>query len=65
MNVENIIEFVENDKRSTDEVFDDIVKKIQKKYDGKLTEKEAIEAARRLINLFELFATSFDSKTMG
>lgn len=47
-----LIEFVQNDRRSKEEMFQSLTGHMQRRYGGRLTETQARTAARRLIRVF-------------
>ncbi|MCP5362043.1 MAG: hypothetical protein H6908_05355 [Hyphomicrobiales bacterium] len=60
--INEIIDFVQNDTRSKDEIFESLKQQIQDDHNGQLSEEEAVDATRRLIGLFELFSDMYDDK---
>lgn len=62
MSAEDIIAFVQQDKRSQEEIFESLKQKIQAKYGHKLTEEEAIEATQRFLGFFRVISDIYDKK---
>lgn len=58
LRVPDIITFVEHDSRSMEEIFASIKNRIQLRNANSLTDKEAIQATRRLIGFFKLSVDS-------
>ena len=62
MGNQNIIDFVHNDTRSKEEIFESLKAKIQADYGNKLTDKEAIQATRNFIGIFQVASEIYDEK---
>jgi len=62
MSHQDIVDFVHNDTRSKDEIFESLKAKIQADHDNKLSEKEAIQATRNFIGIFQVASEIYDEK---
>jgi len=62
MSHQDIIDFVHNDNRSKEEIFESLKGKIQAKYNHQLTDKEAIAATQRFLGFFQTISDIYDDK---
>ena len=61
---EKIIESVMNDKRSKEEAFESLKRRVQAMYNNTLSEEEVVGAANRLIGVFQVMSDRYDREQL-
>ncbi len=60
--IDRVIDFVQNDTRSKDEIFESLKQRILNDANGQLSYEEVTKATHNLLRYFELFDQQYDKK---